>query len=68
MTAATFAPGTPAAPMCQRAAHAVHAVPPAADEYVATFDPLVLEEAREGLRSDWAEACGGQAWPAEVAG
>ncbi len=40
----------------------------AVDEYVATFDPLVLEEAREGLKSDWAEACGGQAWPVEVAG
>ncbi|KAL4419979.1 hypothetical protein ABPG75_007077 [Micractinium tetrahymenae] len=38
------------------------------DEYVATFGPLVLEEAREGLKSDWAEACGGQIWPVEVAG
>ena len=39
----------------------------AVDEYVCTFDPLVLEEAREGLKSDWAESCaGGRAWAVEV--
>jgi hypothetical protein len=39
----------------------------AVDEYVCTFDPLVLEEAREGLKSDWAESCaGGRAWPVDV--
>lgn len=26
------------------------------DEYISAFDPLILEEARESLRSDWAEA------------
>ena len=42
-------------------------LPAAVDEYVCTFDPLVLEEAREGLKSDWAESCaGGRAWPVEV--
>lgn len=37
------------------------------DEYIATFDPLVLEEAREGLKAAWAENCsGGTMWRAEI--
>ncbi len=33
-----------------------------------TFDPLVLEEAREGLKTDWADNCSsaGRAWQVEV--
>ena len=39
------------------------------DEYIATFDPLVLEEAREGVKADWAEGCaGGRAWAVQVCG
>jgi hypothetical protein len=30
---------------------------PSIDEYIATLDPLVLEEAREGLKADWSENC-----------
>ena len=37
------------------------------EEYIATFDPLVLEEAREGLKADWAENCAaGRTWRVEV--
>jgi len=37
------------------------------NEYICTFDPLVLEEAREGLKGDWAESCAaGRVWRAEV--
>lgn len=33
------------------------------DEYLGVFDPLILEEAREGLKNDWAEACtAGKVW------
>lgn len=33
------------------------------EEYLVTFDPLILEEAREGLKADWAEACtAGRVW------
>lgn len=41
----------------------------AVDDYVCTFEPLVLEEAREGLKADWAESCaaGGRGWAVEVA-
>ena len=39
------------------------------DEYIATFDPLVLEEAREGLKAAWSENCAaGRVWRAEVMG
>ena len=38
------------------------------DEYIGVFDPLVLEEAREGLKSDWAEGCAARGWPVEVVG
>lgn len=27
------------------------------DRYISTFDPLVLEEAREGLKADWSDSC-----------
>lgn len=37
------------------------------EEYISTFDALVLEEAREGLRADWAEACAAmRVWPVHV--
>lgn len=37
------------------------------DEYLGVFDPLILEEAREGLKADWAESCtAGKLW--EVGG
>ena len=43
---------------------------PDAAAYVATFEPLLFEEAREGVRADWAEAAegGGKArvWPASI--
>lgn len=40
-----------------------------ADEYISAFDPLILEEAREGLRSDWSEAvAAGRAWEVKVSG
>ena len=29
------------------------------DDYISTFDPLVLEEARESVRSAWVEQCNG---------
>ena len=33
------------------------------DEYLGVFEPLILEEAREGLKADWAEACAaGKVW------
>ena len=38
----------------------------AVDEYIRCFEPLVLEEAREGVRSDWAEGCASP-WAVEVA-
>jgi hypothetical protein len=37
--------------------------------YVATFEPLLFEEARESVRADWAEACEGarpRVWPADI--
>lgn len=40
-----------------------------AAEYVGTFEPLLFEEARECVRSDWGEACEGarpRTWPAAV--
>lgn len=40
-----------------------------AAEYVATFEPLLFEEAREAVRSDWAEAAEAarqRVWPASV--
>jgi hypothetical protein len=38
------------------------------DDYIATLDPLVLEEAREVLRSEWGEKCAhGRMWQVEVA-
>jgi hypothetical protein len=43
---------------------------PEAAAYVATFEPLLFEEAREGVRSDWAEAAEGaraRVWPASIA-
>lgn len=41
---------------------------PSIDDYIATFDPLVLEEAREGLKSQWAENCttGSFVWPVAI--
>lgn len=40
---------------------------PSIDEYIATLDPLVLEEAREGLKTDWAENCtAGRTWRVEI--
>jgi senataxin len=37
------------------------------DEYIAVFDPLVLEEARESLKAAWAENCSaGTMWRAEI--
>ena len=44
---------------------------PDAAAYVATFEPLLFEEAREGVRSDWAEAAEAAAgkprmWPASI--
>jgi hypothetical protein len=39
------------------------------DEYIATFEPLVLEEAREGVKADWAESCAaGRVWAVKVCG
>ena len=43
---------------------------PDAAAYVATFEPLLFEEAREGVRSAWAEAAEGargRVWPANIA-
>lgn len=40
---------------------------PSIDEYIATLDPLVLEEAREGLKADWSENCtAGRTWRVEI--
>jgi hypothetical protein len=41
---------------------------PTAEDYIATFDPLVLEEAREGVKNDWTESCaeGNSTWQAEI--
>lgn len=42
---------------------------PSAHEYVRTFEPLLFEEARESLLSDWVEACEGgrpRTWPARI--
>lgn len=37
------------------------------NDYLNAFDPLILEEARDGLKADWAEACvAGKVW--EVSG
>ncbi|EFN53619.1 expressed protein [Chlorella variabilis] len=58
---------------CQEASHDIsEQIPlsfPSMDDYVCTFEPLVLEEAREGLKADWAESCaaGGRGWAVEVA-
>jgi hypothetical protein len=40
---------------------------PSIDEYIATLDPLVLEEAREGLKNDWTENCAAsRTWRVEI--
>jgi hypothetical protein len=40
---------------------------PSVDSYIATFDPLVLEEAREGLKADWAENCAAEhVYPVQI--
>lgn len=37
------------------------------DDYLGVFDPLILEEAREGLKADWAEACSAnRTWEVEI--
>lgn len=37
------------------------------DDYIGAFDPLILEEGRESLKSEWAEGCAaGRLWPVEV--
>ncbi|PSC75196.1 Helicase sen1 [Micractinium conductrix] len=61
-------------PACQAASQDIGDTIPlsfaSVEEYVGTLDPLVLEEAREGLRADWAEGCasGGKSWAVEVVG
>jgi hypothetical protein len=40
---------------------------PSVEDYIATFVPLVLEEAREAIKTDWAENCAaGKIWPVNI--
>ena len=42
---------------------------PDTDAYIGCFEPLLFEEARECIRSDWAEACEAfkpRTWPALI--
>ncbi|GAB4815851.1 hypothetical protein N2152v2_002897 [Parachlorella kessleri] len=58
-------------PACQQAAGDISEEIPlqfaSVDDYLGVLDPLVLEEAREGLKADWAESCAaGKVWEVEV--
>ncbi len=60
-------------PPCQASNHDLPEALPgnfgSSDEYVASFEALLFEEAREAVRDEWGGKCGaGRAYEAEVLG